>query len=377
MTRPCGVDAARFDVLGVHAGVADVRIGQRDDLPAVRGIGEDFLVAGHRGVEHHLADGGAVRADGTAAKDRPVGKDQHGGFEVSHFCSAREKRESRGTKPCRPSRFIEGRIIGPKRRPCRTGPGFPLQELDGAQRALGVGRAALRAHRDLDALAGAGEHHRVLADDVAAADRMEADLRRLPLAGNAFAAEDEILFVQSPGDDLAQLQRRAGRRVDLVAVVRLDDLDVVAVAEDAGRDLGQLVGRVDADGEVRRHHDRDALRRLGDAALVLFGEAGGADHHRSCVLEVRERALGPGEVDQHVRLRNGAEFGSDLGLADRLANRTAAFHVQRSDQRQLLIREHGVDQRASHAPAGAGDRDFHGSVLTAWRRRRPRRRRGA
>ena len=59
MTRPAAYTAARLGVLGVDAGVADVRIGQRDDLPAVRGIGEDFLIAGHRGVEHHLAHGGA------------------------------------------------------------------------------------------------------------------------------------------------------------------------------------------------------------------------------------------------------------------------------------------------------------------------------
>src|SRR3546814_8573277 len=36
------------------AGIAHVRIGQRDDLPRVRRIGEDLLVTGHGGVEHHL-----------------------------------------------------------------------------------------------------------------------------------------------------------------------------------------------------------------------------------------------------------------------------------------------------------------------------------
>jgi hypothetical protein len=32
-----------------------VRIRQRDDLPAVRRVCEDFLIARHGGVEHHLA----------------------------------------------------------------------------------------------------------------------------------------------------------------------------------------------------------------------------------------------------------------------------------------------------------------------------------
>ena len=37
--------------------VADVGIGERDDLPGVGGIGDDLLVAGHGGVEHDLAGG--------------------------------------------------------------------------------------------------------------------------------------------------------------------------------------------------------------------------------------------------------------------------------------------------------------------------------
>ena len=44
------------------------------------------------------------------------------------------------------------------------------QEAHRAQAALRVGGAAGRPVGDLDALAGAGEQHRVVADDVAAAD---------------------------------------------------------------------------------------------------------------------------------------------------------------------------------------------------------------
>ena len=61
MTSPAANTRPRLDVLGVDAGVADVRIRQRDDLPGVRRVGQDFLVAGHRGVEHHFA-GRAGRA---------------------------------------------------------------------------------------------------------------------------------------------------------------------------------------------------------------------------------------------------------------------------------------------------------------------------
>ena len=42
--------------------VADLRARHRDDLPGVRRIGQDFLVAGHAGVEHDFAGGLARRA---------------------------------------------------------------------------------------------------------------------------------------------------------------------------------------------------------------------------------------------------------------------------------------------------------------------------
>ncbi len=40
------MDLVSFDVFGIDTVVADVRIRQRDDLLAVAGVGEDFLVAG-------------------------------------------------------------------------------------------------------------------------------------------------------------------------------------------------------------------------------------------------------------------------------------------------------------------------------------------
>ena len=77
------MDLAGFDVFRVDAVVADVRIGERDDLLAVARVGEDFLVAGDRGVEHHFADGGAGGSDRVADKDRAVCERQDGGREGS------------------------------------------------------------------------------------------------------------------------------------------------------------------------------------------------------------------------------------------------------------------------------------------------------
>jgi hypothetical protein len=81
--QACGMDLVSFDVLGVDAVIADVRVRQGDDLLAVAGVSEDFLVAGDGGVEHHFADGGAGGTDRIADKDRAVCERQDGGREGS------------------------------------------------------------------------------------------------------------------------------------------------------------------------------------------------------------------------------------------------------------------------------------------------------
>src|SRR5574343_641935 len=66
------MDLFGLDVLGIDAVVADVRIRESHDLPAIARVSEDFLVAGDGGVEHHFADGLAGGADRGADKDRAV-----------------------------------------------------------------------------------------------------------------------------------------------------------------------------------------------------------------------------------------------------------------------------------------------------------------
>jgi hypothetical protein len=53
----------------------------RHDLTVVAGVREDLLVTGHRGVEHDLADGLAVGAEGVAVVDGAVLEgEERGGF---------------------------------------------------------------------------------------------------------------------------------------------------------------------------------------------------------------------------------------------------------------------------------------------------------
>ncbi len=49
------VNTRGLNVFVVDAGVADVRISERNDLPGVRRIRQDFLVTGHGSVENDLA----------------------------------------------------------------------------------------------------------------------------------------------------------------------------------------------------------------------------------------------------------------------------------------------------------------------------------
>jgi hypothetical protein len=72
-----------LDVLVVGADVADVRKSESDDLPGIGGIGEDFLIAGHGGVEAHLANGAADGAESDPFQHDTVSQHQEGrGFRL-------------------------------------------------------------------------------------------------------------------------------------------------------------------------------------------------------------------------------------------------------------------------------------------------------
>src|SRR5882672_7799465 len=76
------MNSGRFDVLSIDTGVADVRVGERDDLLAVARVSQNLLVTRYSGVKNHLPDGLAGRADRAAAKHRAVRKREDGfGFE--------------------------------------------------------------------------------------------------------------------------------------------------------------------------------------------------------------------------------------------------------------------------------------------------------
>ena len=101
-----------LDVLLVGADIADMREREGDDLPGIGRIGEDFLVAGHRGVEADLADRVAGRAEPHAFQHGAVGEHQERGRDgfrpggmsclavMSRLHSRRCRRRQRGQKRC-------------------------------------------------------------------------------------------------------------------------------------------------------------------------------------------------------------------------------------------------------------------------------------
>ena len=68
--------ATAFDVFVVDAVVADQRIGHADDLAGVARVGQDLLIAGHRGVKDHLAERLAIGAKRRTHKSASVFKNQ-------------------------------------------------------------------------------------------------------------------------------------------------------------------------------------------------------------------------------------------------------------------------------------------------------------
>ena len=98
-----------------------------------------------------------------------------------------------------------------------------------------------------EALVGAGEDHRVVADDAAAAQRRIADVAGRPGPGVAVARADRAGWIDAApvGRRVAQQQRGPRRGVHRVAVVHFHDLDVEILAERPGRLANQRGQEID------------------------------------------------------------------------------------------------------------------------------------
>ena len=102
-------------VVGVRAVVADVRVGERDDLARVARVGDDLLVAGERGVEHDLAG-----RDAASASSAPIASPSN--TSPSRRTSTASRRGSLLRSLHRLRLAVDRRSVAPRRTVWRTRP---------------------------------------------------------------------------------------------------------------------------------------------------------------------------------------------------------------------------------------------------------------
>jgi len=160
---------------------------------------------------------------------------------------------------------------------------------------------------------------------------------------------------------------RAGRGIDLGAMVHLEDFDVPLRPEPAGHLIDQPKQQIDAKAGVGRPDDRHARSSLAHRPFLGRLQPGRADDQR---LAEPRRHCGVfsggsrgGELDRHIAVaqeavRAVADDDPDAAeasqLADILAGRRAAMPRHAASQGAALGREDVADQHAAHA-AGASD----------------------
>ena len=184
---------------------------------------------------------------------------------------------------------------------------MPRAQVAARTRPLRVDAPARGVMRELETLRLAAEHHRVVADFRTAAQRRKADGAGLagPRVPVARADLDILERDAAPARRrLAERERRARGRVDLVAVMDLGDLDIELDAELRRDLLGQRKQQIDRQAHIGRPHDRRALGRGRDGGILCGIEPGRADHQHLAQLRRQGRVLHArrrrGEIDDRV-----------------------------------------------------------------------------
>ena len=134
--------------------------------------------------------------------------------------------------------------------------------------------------RQLDALARPRKQHRVVTHNVATADGGKANTGGVTLAGHALTGIHGAVFQITPeriGNHFTHFEGGARRRIHLVAMVRLNDFDVVAGRHGFGCHFKQLEGHVDTHTHIGRHHDGKVFGNLCNLCFLRIAETGGAN----------------------------------------------------------------------------------------------------
>src|SRR5262245_28922555 len=166
----------------------------------------------------------------------------------------------------------------------------------------------------LDALAGAGEDHPMLADHVAAAERGKPDIAFAPRPDIAVAGPHAALVKgDAPrlGHGAAEQKRRPRRRIALVAMMHLQDLDIEFGPERLGHARGKNGKEVHALAHIARLDYGGVARGSLDFRLVGRGKAGRADYMDDTGLRRKlgegDGRSGRGEVEHPVDTGEGGD----------------------------------------------------------------------
>ena len=106
--EPGRLDGRGLLVLRVHTDIANVRIGQGDQLAQVGRIGQDLLITAHGGIENDFANARTIGADRDTPEDGTVFQDQNCGLFQGILRTG-----------MRHGRYRGGRVGPPQRRACQ------------------------------------------------------------------------------------------------------------------------------------------------------------------------------------------------------------------------------------------------------------------
>ena len=151
--------------------------------------------------------------------------------------------------------------------------GFGVDQITcSPKRTFGKSIAAGCLVGEFDTFAVGGEKHGMVADDVAAADGVHADLMLRTCANDPLTAMTDI-FVVIPAlhtrDDFREADGSAAGSVFLFVVMGFDDLDIEPFGESLRGDFGKIEKQVDSDAEISGLDDARAL--VGEFALKDMG----------------------------------------------------------------------------------------------------------
>jgi ribosome-binding factor A len=177
---------------------------------------------------------------------------------------------------------------------------------------------------------------------------------------------------------LAQHQRGAGGRIDLVAVVLFDHLDVEFGVE-GRRDLLHEAGQeVHAKAHVAGAHDRGVARGGVQRGKLVIAEPGRPDDMHAAglrrQLRMGQRRRRRGEVDHRLRLHDRVErIGIDRhahpaasqGFAEVAPDPVMSFALGHGDQVRAVRLGDRVDQHPAHPARCAHHRDAN-TVSHLW-----------